>query len=105
LAGFEKVKPELDAIGAKIVAASVDPIDKAREVAAEVSFPIGYGVTRAMADTLGAFWEDRRNIVQPAEFIVGADGKIVVSSYSDGPLGRIDGADVVKLIKFYESRK
>jgi peroxiredoxin len=105
LAGFEEVKAELDAIGAKIVAASVDPIDKAREVAAEVSFPIGYGVTRATADTLGAFWEDRRSIVQPAEFIVGADGKIVVSSYSDGPLGRIDGEDAVKLIKFYESRK
>jgi hypothetical protein len=28
-----------------------------------------------------------------------------VSSYNDGPLGRIDAADVVKLIRFYESRK
>ena len=96
---------ELDALGAKVVAASVDPIDKARDVAAEVSFPIGYGVTRDIANTLGAFWEDRRNIIQPAEFLVGADSKIIVSSYSDGPLGRIEGADVVKLIRFYESRK
>ncbi len=96
---------ELDALGAKIVAASVDPIDKARDVAGEVSFPIGYGVTRDIANTLGAFWEDRRNIIQPAEFLVGADNKIIVSSYSDGPLGRIEGADVVKLIRFYESRK
>ena len=92
-------------MGAKIVAASVDPIDKAREVAGEVSFPIGYGVTRDIADRIGAFWEDRRNIIQPAEFLLGADDKIVASSYSDGPLGRIDGADVVKLIRFYESRK
>lgn len=99
------MKGELDALGAKIVAASVDPIDKAREVAGEVSFPIGYGVTRAIADRIGAFWEDRRNIIQPAEFLLGADNKIVASSYSDGPLGRIDGADVVKLIRFYESRK
>jgi len=99
------VKGELHAFGAKIVAASVDPIDKAREVAGEVSFPIGYGVTRDIADRIGAFWEDRRNIIQPAEFLLGADDKIVASSYSDGPLGRIDGADVVKLIRFYESRK
>lgn len=99
------MKGELDALRAKIVAASVDPIDKAREVAGEVSFPIGYGVTRAIADRIGAFWEDRRNIIQPAEFLLGADNKIVASSYSDGPLGRIDGADVVKLIRFYESRK
>lgn len=105
MVGFSAVKGELDALGAKVVAASVDPIDKAREVASEVLFPIGYGVTRDIADTLGAWWEDRRNIIQPAEFVVGADGKIIVSSYSDGPLGRIDGADVVKLIKFYESRK
>jgi peroxiredoxin len=105
LVGFEKIKPELDALGAKIVAASVDPIDKAREVAAEVSFPVGYGVTRDAAELLGSFWEERRSIIQPSEFIVGADGKVVVSSYSDGPLGRIDGADVVKLIRFYESRK
>lgn len=44
--------------GAKVVAASVDSIDKAREVASEVSFPIGYGVTRDIANTLGAWWED-----------------------------------------------
>jgi peroxiredoxin len=105
LVGFNAVKGELDALGARIVAASVDPIDKAREVAGEVSFPIGYGVTRDIADRIGAFWENRRNIIQPAEFLLGADNKIIASSYSDGPLGRIDGADVVKLIRFYESRK
>ena len=105
MAGFNAVKEELDALGAKVVAASVDPIDKAREVADEVSFPIGYGVTRDTANALGAWWEDRRSIIQPSEFIVGVDNKIIVSSYSDGPLGRIEGADVVKLIRFYELRK
>ena len=105
MVGFEKVKQELDALGAKIVAASVDPLDKAREVASELSFSVGYGVTREIANKIGAWWEDRRNIIQPSEFIVGTDGKVIVSSYSDGPLGRIDAADVIKLIKFYESRK
>jgi peroxiredoxin len=96
---------ELEAIGATVVAASVDPIDKAKEVADEVSFPVAHGVTREMADALGSWWEDRRGIVQPSEFIVGEDGKIVTSSYSSGPIGRIDAADVVKIINFYESRK
>jgi peroxiredoxin len=105
LAGIEKAKPDLDALGASVVAASVDPIDKAREVAADVSFPIGYGITRDIAEKLGSWWEERRQIIQPSEFIVGADNKIVVSSYSDGPLGRIEGSDVVQLIRFYESRK
>jgi peroxiredoxin len=105
LVGYEKAKGDLDALGARVVAASVDPIDKAREVAAEVSFPIGYGVTHEIADKLGSWWEERRQFIQPSEFVIGADNKIIVSSYNDGPLGRIDAADVVKLIRFYESRK
>jgi peroxiredoxin len=104
LAGFEKQRKELEAVGAKVVVASVDPLDKAKEVAAEVSWPVAYGVTRDTAGKLGAWWEERRGIVQPAEFIVGRDGKVIASSYSSGPLGRIDAADVVKLINFYEAQ-
>jgi peroxiredoxin len=104
LAGFEKQRKDLEAVGADVVAASVDPLDKAQEVAAEVSYPIGYGLTRETADKLGAWWEERRSIIQPAEFIVGRDGKVVASSYSSGPLGRIDPADVVKLINFYDAQ-
>ena len=98
MVGFRDKRSELDALGAKIVAASVDPLDKAREVANEVGFPVGYGVTRAMADALGAFWEERRQIVQPSEFVLDATGKVIASSYSDGPLGRIDAADVVRML-------
>jgi len=104
LAGFEKIKPELDALGVKIVAASVDPIDKAKEVAAELSFPVGYGVTRAMADQLGSWWEERRSIIQPSEFLVAADGKVRASTYSSGPIGRVEASDVVKLVNFYDKQ-
>jgi peroxiredoxin len=97
--------PELRSLNAEVVAASVDPIEKANEVAAEVSFPVGYGVTRADADTLDSWWEERRSIIQPSEFIFGPDGKVLASSYSDGPLGRIDGADAIRWIKNRESQK
>jgi peroxiredoxin len=104
LVGFEKLKAELDALGAGIFAASVDPIDKAGEVAAEVSFPVGYGVTHEIADKLDSWWEERRSIIQPSEFLIDANGKIIASSYSDGPIGRIDAADVVKAINFREAQ-
>ncbi|MBI3918631.1 MAG: redoxin domain-containing protein [Betaproteobacteria bacterium] len=104
MAGFEKLKTELDAVGASIIAASVDPIDKAGEVAREVSFPVGYGVTREVADRLGSWWEERRSIIQPSEFLIDAGGKILASSYSDGPIGRIDAADVIKVINFREAQ-
>jgi len=104
LVGFEKLKAELEGVGARVFAASVDPIDKAGEVAAEVSFPVGYGVTREIADKLGSWWEERRSIIQPSEFIIDASGKILASSYSDGPIGRIDAADVIKWINFREAQ-
>jgi peroxiredoxin len=104
LAAFEKARPELEALGIKIVAASVDPLDKAREVAAELSYPVGYGVTRTMAEQIGAWWEERRSILQPSEFLVGADGKVRASTYSSGPIGRVDPADVIRLVNFYDKQ-
>jgi peroxiredoxin len=104
LAAFEKTRPELEALGIKVVAASADPLDKAKEVAAERSYPVGYGVTRAMADQLGAWWEDRRSIIQPSEFIVDAQGKVRASTYSSGPIGRMDPADVIRLVAFYDKQ-
>ena len=104
MAGFEQHKSELEQLGVKIVAASIDPIDKAKEVAATVSFPIGYGVTRAMADQLGSWWEERRSIIQPSEFLVAADGKVRAATYSSGPIGRIHPADVVRLVNFYDKQ-
>ncbi len=91
-------------MGAKVVAASVDPLDKAKEVAAGVSYPVAYGLTRDTAERIGAWWEERRSIIQPSEFLVGADGRVRTSTYSSGPIGRVDPADVVKLINFYEAQ-
>ena len=104
MAAFEKARPELEALGIKIVAASVDPLDKAKEVAAELSYPVGYGVTRTMAEQIGAWWEERRSILQPSEFLVGADGKVRASTYSSGPIGRVDPADVIRLVNFYDKQ-
>ena len=101
--GFAEHRAAIEAAGGQIVAASVDDEEKAGEIAAGKGFPIGYGVTRETADKLGSWWEDRRGIVQPSEFLLNAENKVMASSYSDGPIGRIDAADVIKVINFYES--
>ncbi len=103
--GFEENREALEAKGVKIVAASVDDEEKAGEIAAGKGFPFGYGVTREDADKLGSWWEERRGIIQPSEFLLNEEGKVMASSYSDGPIGRIDAADVLKVINFYESKK
>ena len=61
-------------------------------------------MTHDIANAIGAWWEDRREIIQPSEFILRLDNKVIASSYADGPLGRMQAEDVIKLINFYESR-
>lgn len=105
MVGYEEQKAKLDALGVKVIAASVDDADKAAEVAAELSFPVAHGVTRADAEAIGAWWSDERSITQPSEFVIDGDGKVMLSTYSSGPIGRIDAPSAVGLIDFYESRK
>ena len=95
----------LKSLDVSVIAASVDDAEKAAEVAAELSFPVAYGVTRAQADSLGSWWEDRRNIIQPSEFLLNAEHKVLFSTYSSGPLGRMNPPDLVKLVQFMEKQK
>lgn len=104
MAAFEKARPELEAAGARVVAASADPLDKAQETAAGLNFPVAYGVTREVAEQLGSWWEERRGIIQPSEYVLDASGKVRASTYSSGPIGRIEPADVLQLIAFYEKQ-
>ncbi len=103
--GYAEHRSELESLGASIVAASVDDPEKAGEIADGKGFPFGHSVTRADADALGSWWEDRRGIIQPSEFLLNAENKVMAASYSDGPIGRMDAADIVKVINFYESKK
>lgn len=66
---------------------------------------MAHGVTREDATKLDSWWEDRRSIIQPSEFILNAEGKVLTSTYSSGPIGRMAAGDVVKMLNFYESRK
>jgi alkyl hydroperoxide reductase subunit AhpC len=105
LGDFETHRQDLEAMGIKVIAASVDPLDKAKDIADTLSYPVGYEVTRETADRLGSYWEDRRGIIQPSEFLIDSDGVIKACSYSDGPIGRIDPRDVMKVVTFMESQK
>jgi len=102
LAGFEQNAEALGGIGAQIIAISVDPEDKAQKVANTVSFPVAHGVSRETTDSIGSWWDDNRGFVQPSEFILNADDKVVFASYS---AGRLDAKDAIKMIGYIEVQK
>ena len=105
MVAFDNLQDELAELGVEVIAASVDVGDTSREVAEEVSFKIGEGVTRDQANLLGAWYGDARHpeMIQPSEFLVNANGKVMMSSYSAGPLGRMNPDDLIKVINFLES--
>ena len=92
-------------IGTEIFAASVDDEEKTNEVAEPLSFPIGYGVTRSQAALMGSWWDETGSFIQPSEFIISKNGKLMTSAYSNSPVGRMDPQETLSLLKFLADRK
>lgn len=100
MVGYEEIKDELTAEGISVICAAVDDPDKAREVRDDVSFPIAHGVTEEQAQAIGAWWDGKRGFIQPSEFILKKDGRVMSATYSTGPVGRLDAGDALALVKF-----
>lgn len=83
----------------------MDDRAKTAEVAADLSFPVAYGVTRADADAIGAWWEPRRDHIQPSEFCLTGQGRVLGSMYSNLPIGRMDPGETLKLLQFLAQRR
>jgi len=70
-----------------------------------LGFPVAWGLRIAEdADRIGALYETKRNLIQPSEFLLGPDRRVLHATYSSGPIGRIAADDVVKLVGFLEAR-
>ena len=105
MGGFSEQLGALEKLGAKVIAATAEPLEKAQEVAGKIDFPVAYGVTRAQADAIGAWWEDRRQIVQATSFVLNESGQVLSATYSTGPIGRLEASDAVRFIEFQEKQK
>ena len=88
-----------------MIAAAVDSLEKTSEVAQTLGFPVAHGVTRAQGDRLGAWWDEGRDFIQPSEFILTKSGKVMASTYSNSPVGRMDAAETLTLIEFINAQR
>jgi peroxiredoxin len=107
LAAFEKARPRLAEEGLRVVAASTDPLDKATETVEQhgITFPVGYALPLTeTAATLGAFYEERRGVLQATGYVLKPDHTIAVAQYSSGPIGRLVWQDVLALVQFYKKQ-
>ena len=74
-------------------------------MSSDLGFPVAYGMTRADGDAMGAWWEPRRDHIQPSEFVLTQTGKVMMSTYSNSPIGRMDPAEALTLIRFLNAQR
>lgn len=91
-----------------VVAASVDPLDKAQGTVEKlgITFPVGFGLNaEEISGLTGAYYEKDKKFLHSTNFLVRPDHTLEVGCYSTGPIGRFAAKDVLGLVKFYKSRK
>ena len=76
----------------------------AKRLAAGLPFPVVHSVTREQGDLIGAWWEEKRDFIQPSEFILNHKGRVMHSTYSSSPVGRTDPGETLVLLNYLSSR-
>jgi peroxiredoxin len=90
-------------LGATVVALSVDDESTTQELIAKhgLTFPVGHSAdARVVAEVTGAFVNDDPTYLQSTGFVLDPIGRVVVSVYSSGAIGRLVPEDVVGLIRY-----
>ncbi len=82
----------------------MDSEEDSLEVAKDLSYPVAHGMTRADGDTIGAWWEERRDHIQPSEFLLTEKGRVLSSCYASSPIGRTDPEEAISLLKILAKR-
>jgi len=103
LRAFQRASENLADVGAKVVALSVDDEATAAELIARhgLTFPVGHSAdARAVAEVTGAYLNDDPTYLQSTGFVLDPNGRVVVSVYSSGAIGRMVPADVIALIRY-----
>src|ERR1700678_4416054 len=107
LRAFQRAADSLAEVGVKVVALSVDDEAATSELVAKLglTFPVGHSAdASAVAAATGAFVDPGRGFLQSTGFVLDPGGRVVVSVYSSGAIGRLVPEDVVGLITYLRRR-
>ena len=108
LRAFQRAADRLAELDIRVVALSVDGEATTRQTIAEhgLEFPVGHD---ADADTVaaatGAFVNDEPRYLQSTGFVLDPAGRVIVSVYSSGAIGRLVPDDVIGLVKYLRDRE
>jgi len=103
LRAFQRAEEQLKAAGATVVALSSDDETTTRTTIAKhhLTFPVGHSAdVAAVAAATGAFLNEEPRHLQSTGFVLDPEGRVVVSVYSSGPIGRLVPEDVIGMIRY-----
>ena len=103
LRAFERAHDSLADAGASVLALSVDDEPTTGQLIAKhgLRFPVGHSAdARAVADATGAFVNDDPVYLQSTGFVLDPAGRVLVSVYSSGAIGRLLPDDVAGLVRY-----
>jgi peroxiredoxin len=103
LRAFQRASATLADAGIQVAALSVDDEATTTGLIAKhgLTFPVGFGAdARAIADLTGAFVNPNPVYLQSTGFVLDPQGKVVVSVYSSGAIGRLVPEDVAGLVRY-----
>jgi peroxiredoxin len=103
LRAFQRASDNLAETGIKVAALSVDDETTTKALIAKhsLTFPVGHSADAvAVAGLTGAFVNPDPVFLQSTGFVLDPAGKVVVSVYSSGAIGRLVPEDVVGLVHY-----
>ena len=103
LSAFQRSLDHLADIDTLVAALSVDDEATTQDLIAKrgLRFPVGHSAdARAIAAATGAFVNDVPEYLQSTGFVLDPGGRVVVSVYSSGAIGRLVPEDVIGLIRY-----
>jgi len=103
LRAFQRAGGTLADAGVSVAALSVDDEETTAALIAKLrlTFPVGYGAdAHKVAEATGAFVNPDPVFLQSTGFVLDPDGKVVVSVYSSGAIGRLVPDEVAGLVRY-----
>jgi peroxiredoxin len=103
LRAFQRAQERLAGLDIRVVALSVDDEATTSRLIADhgLSFPVGHSAdAEALHDALGAFVNPDPVHLQSTGFVLDPDGRVIVSVYSSGAIGRLVPDDVIGLVRY-----
>lgn len=103
LRAFERATDSLAEVGVATVALSIDDEKTTADLIAKhgLRFPLGHSAdAKAISAATGAFVDPVGGFLQSTGFVLDPSGRVIVSVYSSGAIGRLVPEDVVGLIRY-----